>query len=198
MHQFRDLFQLSARCHRARGLIPLAFALQSWAWIERVPAPAVHEILRDPLFAWHSGAAAVAVAALSVGAVYGTLFLVTYRLLKVGLVGEFAMRMPSLDVLADMSVHAVQVGFAALTVAVGLGDVWVSKTPGMSLADPHVWATFAVWMLYGAALAGRHFANWGGQRIVALNLTGYGLLLGSMLLIGQLFDTFHRFPGAGQ
>jgi ABC-type uncharacterized transport system permease subunit len=178
--------------------LSLAFALQAWASLERVPSPVVREIFNDPLFAWHSGAAAVAVAALSVGAVYGALFLVMYRVLKVGLVGEFAMRMPSLDVLADMSVHAVQVGFVALTVAVGLGDVWVSKTPGMSLADPHVWATFAVWLVYGAALAGRSFAKWGGQRIVALNLTGYGLLLGSMLLIGQLFDTFHRFPGSGQ
>ncbi|HEU4394967.1 MAG TPA: cytochrome c biogenesis protein CcsA [Planctomycetota bacterium] len=181
------------------GVFPLslAFALQAWSWLARVEQPVVPEILKDPLFAWHSGAAAVAMAALSVGAVYGVLFLVMYRLLKVGLVGEFAMRMPSLDVLADMSLHAVEVGFVALTLAVGLGDIWVSRTPGMSLADPKVWATFAVWAVYGGALAGRFLAKWGGWRVVALNLTGYGLLLGSMLLIGRVVGTFHRFPGGG-
>jgi ABC-type uncharacterized transport system permease subunit len=182
------------------GVFPLSLALllQSCASFGRVADPELKEILRNPLFAWHSGAAAVAVAALSVGAVYGVLFLVTYRLLKVGVVGEFTMRMPSLDVLSAMSLHAVEVGFVALTLAVGLGDLWVARTPGMTLADPKVWSTFVVWAIYAACLAGRFLANWGGWRVVALNLTGYGTLLLSMLVVGRLFDTFHRFTGNGQ
>jgi hypothetical protein len=31
--------------------------------------------------------------------------------------------------------------------------------------------------------------------VVSLNLAGYSLLLGSMLLVGRVFDTFHRFTG---
>jgi ABC-type uncharacterized transport system permease subunit len=182
------------------GVFPLALAvlLQVCASLGRVEEPVLPRILENPLFAWHSGAAAVAVAALSVGAVYGILFLVTYRLLKAGVVGDFAMRMPSLDVLSAMSLHAVEVGFAALTLAVGLGDVWVARTPDATMADPKIWATFVVWAVYGACLAGRFLGNWGAWRVVALNLTGYGLLLGSMTLIGRLFHTFHRFPGSGQ
>jgi len=182
------------------GVFPLSLALllQLCASLGRTESPVLPDMLRNPLFAWHSGAAAVALAALSVGAVYGVLFLVTYRLLKVGLVGEFAMRMPSLDVLSAMSLHAVEVGFVALTAAVGLGDLWVARTPGTTMADPKIWATFVVWAVYGACLAGRFLAHWGGWRVVALNLTGYGLLLGSMLVVGRLFDTFHRFTGSGQ
>jgi len=178
--------------------LSLAFLLQTCAWLGRGTDPSLPERFRGPLFAWHSGAAALAVAALSVGAIYGVLFLVMYRLLKVGLVGEFAMRMPSLDALADMSLHAVEVGFVALTVVIGLGDVGVSRTPGITLSDPKVWATFAAWGAYGGALAGRYLAKWGGWRIVALNLGGYAILLGSMLLVGRVVDTFHRFPGGGQ
>lgn len=179
------------------GLFPLSLALllQICASLGG-PGPAeISEKLRHPLFAWHSIAAALAVAALSVGAVYGGLFLVMYRLLKRGEFGSFTERMPSLDVLAAMSLHAVEVGFVALTVAVGLGDLWVSRTPDFSMADPKIWATFVVWAVYGAALGGRYLFKWGGWRVVALNLAGYSLLFGSMLLVGRLFDTFHRFTG---
>jgi len=179
------------------GFFPLflAFLLQLCASIGRVAGQEDPEILRSPLFAWHAGAAAVAVAALSVGAVYGVLFLAMYRLLKRGLVGDFAERLPSLDTLAAMSLHAVDVGFAALTLAVGLGDVWVMRTPGVTMADPKVWATFVVWAVYGSCLLGRLAGKWGGARVVGLNLAGYSLLLLSMLSIGRVFDTFHRFTG---
>jgi ABC-type uncharacterized transport system permease subunit len=179
------------------GVFPLSLALllQVCASLGRVDRYEVPEILRNPLFAWHSVSAAVAVAALSVGAVYGALFLVMYRLLKRGSFGAFTERMPSLDLLADMSLAAVEVGFVALTVAVGVGDVWVHRSPDLSMADPKVWATFVVWVVYGSAVAGRHLARWGGWRVVALNLTGYVLLLGSMTMIGRVFDTFHSFTG---
>ena len=177
--------------------LSLAFLLQTCASLGAGHGAPLEQSLHTPLVAWHSVSAAVAVAALAVGAIYGALFLVMYRLLKVGLVGEFTMRMPSLDVLADMSLHAVEVGFVALTLLIGLGDVGVSKTPGTTLSDPKVWATFAAWAVFGGALAGRYFAKWGGWRIVALNLTGCGILLGSMLLIGRVVGTFHKFPGGG-
>jgi ABC-type uncharacterized transport system permease subunit len=180
------------------GFFPLflAFLLQVCSSIGRVESREVPKILQSPIFAWHAGAAAVAVAALSVGAVYGLLYMATYRLLKRGLVGEFAMRMPSLDTLSAMSLHAVEVGFVALTLAVGLGDVWVSHSADASMRDPKVWATFVVWAVYGVCLLGRFAWNWGGARVVGLNLAGYALLLGSMLMVGRVFDTFHRFTGA--
>jgi ABC-type uncharacterized transport system permease subunit len=179
------------------GFFPLsvAFLLQVCASLGRVDSYEVPERLRSPLFAWHSGAAAVAVAALSVGAVYGVLYMAMYRLLKRGLVGEFALRMPSLDLLAAMSLHAVEVGFAALTLAVGLGDAWILRSPDLTLADPKVWITWIVWAVYGACLLGRFAGNWGGARVVGLNLAGYALLVGSMLTVGRVFETFHRFTG---
>jgi ABC-type uncharacterized transport system permease subunit len=179
------------------GFFPLfvAFLLQMCSSIGRVPHPEIPKILESPLFAWHTGAAAVAVAALSVGAVYGLLFMAMYRLLKRGLVGEFAERMPSLDVLSAMSLHAVEVGFLALTLAVGLGDVWVMRAPGATMADPKVWGTFLIWGIYAAALLGRFAGNWGGARVVGLNLAGYSLLLFSILAVGRVFESFHRFTG---
>jgi ABC-type uncharacterized transport system permease subunit len=179
------------------GVFPLslAFLLQTCASLGRLPRYEVPAVLRSPLFAWHTGAAAVAIAALSVGAVYGLLFLVQYRRLKREDLGELTLRLPSLEALAAMSLHAVEVGFVALTLAVGLGDIWVARTPDASMADPKVWATFAVWAVYAACLGGRFLAGWGGWRIVALNLSGYGLLLGSILTVGRVFGTFHRFAG---
>jgi ABC-type uncharacterized transport system permease subunit len=179
------------------GVFPLSLALllQACAALGRVERPDFPEILRNRLFAWHSLSAAVAMAALSVGAVYGALFLAMYRRLKRDDLGTFTERMPSLDTLAGMSLHAVEVGFVALTLTVGLGDLWIQGSPGLSMADPKIWATFAAWAVYGGALVGRFAAHWGGWRIVALNLAGYAILLGSLLMVGRVFDSFHRFTG---
>jgi HemX protein len=179
------------------GAFPLSLALllQACASLGHPDHYQVPERLQNPLFAWHSITAAVAVAALSVGAVYGGLFLVMYRSMKRGRFGVFTERMPSMDVLADMSISAVQVGFLALTAAVGLGDIWVSRSPDLSMADPKIWATFVVWAVYGTAVGGRLLFRWGGWRVVWLNLAGYTLLLVSMLMVGRVFDTFHRFTG---
>lgn len=179
------------------GAFPLLLALLLQVCASLAPAGprVIREELQSPLFAWHATSAALSVAALSVGAVYGGLFLVLYRLLKRGEFGAFSDRMPSLDVLAAMSLHAVEVGFVALTLAVGLGDIWVSRTPDFTMADPKIWATFLVWAVYGAALGGRFLFQWGGWRVVALNLAGYALLVASMLAVGRVFDTFHRFTG---
>jgi ABC-type uncharacterized transport system permease subunit len=185
------------RRNRYTGFFPLTLALllQACASLGRVPGAEPSALLRDPLFAWHTGTAAVAVAALSVGAVYGLLFVAMYRLLKRGLVGEFAERMPSLDLLAAMSLHAVEVGFVALTLAVGFGDVWVMRSPDATMADPKVWGTFLVWAVYAAGLLGRFALNWGGARVVGIHLAGYAMLMFSMLAVGRIFESFHRFPG---
>jgi HemX protein len=179
------------------GFFPLflCLLLQICSSLGRPAEAEVKPLLQGPLFAWHTASAAVSLAALSVGAVYGVLFMSMYALLKRGMVGEFALRMPSLDTLSAMSLHAVEVGFVALTLAVGLGDVWVMRTPGVTMADPKIWSTFVVWAVYAACLLGRFAGRWGGARIVGLNLTGYVLLLGSIVVVPRAFGTFHSFTG---
>ncbi len=56
-------------------------------------------------------------------------------------------------------------------------------------------ATACFGAVYGACLLGRFAAGWGGARVVILQLCGYGLLLASMLTVGRVFGTFHRFAG---
>jgi ABC-type uncharacterized transport system permease subunit len=180
------------------GAFPLALCagLQACASLGWNPAATeLPERLRDPLFGWHTGAAAVALAAFSLGAVYGVVFLGMYRLLKENRVGPLALRLPSLDSLAAMSLHAGEAGFAALTLAVVLGAAWLRRTPEISATDPKVLATLAAWAVYGLALAGRHLGRWGGIRLVSLGLAGYATLLASLLTVGRLFPSFHRFGG---
>ncbi len=180
------------------GVFPLtlAFLLQVCASLGRPRVVTVPPLLQDPLFAWHTGAAAFALSAFSVGAVYGGLFLIVYRLLKRGRFGRFTMRVPPLDVLANMSVHAGEVGLAALTLAVALGAAWARRYPEASLLDPKVLVTLAAWVVYAVALGGHLLARWGGWRVVSLTLAGYGMLLASLLTMGRVFSSFHhRFGG---
>lgn len=178
------------------GVFPLTlcFLLQACASLGRAVSVTTPERLRNPLFAWHTGSAGFALAAFSVGAVYGVLFLVTYRVLKRGRFSPFTLRLPPLDTLARMSVTAAEVGLVALTASMALGAAWVRREPDATLADPKVVATVVAWVLYSAAVGGRVFARWGGWRVVSLSLAGYGILVGSLMTVGRLFPSFHRFP----
>jgi HemX protein len=180
----------------ATGVFPLALCLllQVCASLGRASAVTTPERLRNPLFAWHTGSAGFALAAFSVGAIYGILFLVTYRALKKGRFSPFTLRLPPLDTLAHMSVTAAEVGLVALTIAVGLGGVWMSREPNATYADPKIIATLVALALYATAVGGRLFGRWGGWRVVALSLAGYCTLVGSLMTVGRLFPSFHRFP----
>ncbi len=175
--------------------LALAFLLQVCASLALLEPGKPSERLADPLFAWHAGATALALGELTVGAVYGVLFLAMYGALKAGRLGLFSRRVPSLDALARMALQAEEIGFAALTVGVGLGMLWAHRSTDAPVLDAKVMVTLAVWAVYGVALAGRLLARWGGWRVVAVSLAGYGVLLASILTVGRLFPTFHRFAG---
>lgn len=179
------------------GAFPLSFAflLQVCASLALLDGGPLPERLDDPLFAWHTGAMALALTALTVGAVYGVLFLALYRALKAGRLGRFSRRVPSLDTLAQMALHAEELGFVALTAGLGLGMLWTHRASGAAVLDAKVLGTLVVWAVYGVALAGRALARWGGWRVVTVSLAGYGVLLASILTVGRLFPTFHRFAG---
>ncbi|MHC4925267.1 MAG: cytochrome c biogenesis protein CcsA, partial [Planctomycetota bacterium] len=177
------------------GVFPLSLAvlLQICSTIGRTKDAVPPDLLKDPVFAWHTGSAAVAMASFSLGAMYGLLFLGVYRLLKRGKSTPFILRMPSLDVLAGMTVLATRLGFVALTLAVALGFEWALRTPGAELFDPKIVATLVVWLVYGTALVGHRLMRWGGWRVVSMTLGAYGVMLFSLMVMGRLVSSFHRF-----
>jgi len=151
------------------------------------------EILRSPLFALHTVAAVVGYAAFAVSAVYGVLYLLLHHELKRSRFGLVYDRLPPLEVLARMSLRAVLVGLAALTVTIACGSLWAaSEFPGFT-RDPKFLGTLLVWAVYGLAVALHWGRGWSGRRTINMSLLGFGLLVLSMLAGALLFRSFHVF-----
>jgi ABC-type uncharacterized transport system permease subunit len=151
------------------------------------------EIFRSPLFAMHTVAAVIGYAAFALSAVYGVLYLLLHHELKRSRFGLVYDRLPPLETLARMSLGAVLVGLAALTVTIMCGSLWAaSEFPGFT-RDPKFLLTLAVWGTYGVALGLHWGRGWSGRRTITMSLVAFGLLIFSMIAGKLLFESFHVF-----
>lgn len=159
----------------------------------------VDEILRSPLFAAHVTSALLGYVALSVGAVYGTMYSLLYRELKTHRVGLIFRRFPNLETLSRMNLGAVLVGWVALTVAILLGSAWAEELTarewlqGTFYTDPKFLLTLALWLLYGLTLGGRYLLRWPNRQVAYLSVIAFIFMFCSSLAVNLILPSFHQF-----
>jgi ABC-type uncharacterized transport system permease subunit len=176
-------------------VLPLIFIFQliSSVWIH--PARSINPVLRDPLFGLHTGSIALAYSAFLLSAVYGVMYRVFFRSLRAKRFGLIFERLPSLEVLARMTMGATTAGFAFLTLAVVFGIIWAIRVVPAFWLDPKLLLTALVWAVYGAAVLCHHVFHFTDRRVVSISLAGFALLVASSVALRLFFVTFHRFGG---
>jgi len=151
------------------------------------------EILRSPLFGVHTLSAVLGYTAFAVSAIYGLLYLLLYHDLKASRFGLVYRRLPSLDLLATMSLRAAVFGVVFLTVTIAIGMIWASqKFPGF-YQDPKFIMTGLVWLVYTAGIALHYGLGWTGRRTIYFSLFGFGLIVFSMVAARLWLSSFHGF-----
>lgn len=186
--------ELQTRTHRT-GMFVLSFSLVlqvvASAFVDRLDR--LPDILRNPLLGAHTGAAVLGYTAFAVSAIYGTLYLLLYRELKSRRFGLVYRRLPSLDLLAQMSRRASLLGVICLGVAIAVGALWASSAfPGFT-TDPKFILTVLLWTVYAAGLALHHAFHLSGRRTIYVFLTGFTLMVLSMVLVRFWLPSFHGF-----
>ncbi|PYQ63411.1 MAG: hypothetical protein DMF53_10220 [Acidobacteria bacterium] len=157
-------------------------------------SPPDRAIFHDPFFSLHVSLALLGYAAFVVSAAYAFLFLQLYRDLKAGRFSTFYGKLPPLEVLEKMMIGAIWVGFVTLTGAVATGAFWAERLPNTpSLHDPKILFTLAIWALYGAALLMRKLRRWQGRQTALASLTGFGVILFSLMAVNLFLTGFHGF-----
>jgi ABC-type transport system involved in cytochrome c biogenesis permease subunit len=137
--------------------------------------------------------------ALSVAAVYGTMYALLYRELKGHRVGLIFRRLPNLETLARLNQGAVIFGWVALTLAILLGSIWAQDLTsrgwlqGTFYTDPKFLLTLALWLLYSLTLGGRYLLRWPNRQVAYLSVLAFILMLGSSLAVNLLLPSFHQF-----
>lgn len=152
-------------------------------------------LLRTMWFGFHTTLALLGYAGFAVSAVYAFMFLLLHRALKRQTFGLIFDRLPPLDVLARMTEGAAVIGFLALTIASAIGILWGSRLISGFWSDPKILLTFVIWGVYGAGILARYRLRWSSRPIAVLFLTGFLVVVISVVMLNTILRTFHAFGG---
>jgi len=87
-------------------------------------------------------------------------------------------RLPSLELLDDVGVKSVMIGFPLLTLALISGSAWAEYARGSFLTFRHreVWSIVS-WFIYAGLLYFRVSAGWRGRKAAVLAILGFCFVL---------------------
>jgi ABC-type uncharacterized transport system permease subunit len=175
-------------------MVSIAFLFELLSSLLRSPHPPNREILHNPLFAAHASLGLIGFAAFVLAASYGFLFLRLYHELKRSRFSQFFGKLPPLEVLENLMLGALTVGFVALTGVVATGAVWAQQLfAGRWLADPKIAFTLLTWTFYGLTLLLHRSHRWQGRQIAVASLAGFAAVLFSFVAVNLFFTDLHDF-----
>ena len=146
------------------------------------------------MLGFHVSAALLGYTAISLSAVYGFLYLMLYHEIKSTRFGLIYSRLPSLEMLETMSHKAEVFGFMMLTVAIGIGVLWLPRVfKDFSYLDPKLVGTLFIWVLYAVGLSAKRRLGWQGRKTIILSLVAFGFVFLSMTVINLYLSSFHGF-----
>jgi ABC-type transport system involved in cytochrome c biogenesis permease subunit len=154
----------------------------------------VKEVLRSNLLGIHVISALLGYSGFTISAVYGFLYLILYKDIKLNKFGLIFNRLPNLEVLERLSLYSAIIGFIALTVAIIIGIIWLPVAfPKFSYSDPKLVGTSLVWLLYAAGIISKILGNWRGKKLVIFSIAGFMAAIISTILSNFLAQSFHSF-----
>ena len=173
-------------------ILPFFFQLIWSFFIEEIIS--VPEVLRSNLLGFHVSSALLGYAAITISAVYGFLYLMLYHDIKSSQFGVIYKRLPNLEMLERMSFTATVFGFGFLTIAIAVGLIWLPRAIStFSYADPKLFVTITIWLIYAIGLSAKRIAGWQGRRMIILSMLGFAIAMFSMTVTNMFFSGFHKF-----
>jgi ABC-type uncharacterized transport system permease subunit len=122
----------------------------------------------------HVGLVLVAFAGFTLAAALSALYLWQERRLKRRPSSILSRPVPALARLDEFAARTIAVAFPALTLGIAVGIARLNDRGGG--LDALMAVTVLTWLVYGGALALRHFAGWQGRRAAYLVLAGFLLV----------------------
>jgi ABC-type uncharacterized transport system permease subunit len=117
-----------------------------------------------------------------------------YHHIKSNRFGIVYENLPNLEKLEGLALTAVLSGFVLLTIAIGVGLIWLPRAfASFSYFDPKLIGTVIVWMLYGGGLISKRAIGWQGRKIMILSIVAFSVSVFSLTVINIFFSGFHRF-----
>lgn len=181
---------------RATGLFIIFFSIifqvLSSAFIQ--DSFVVKEVLRNRLLGLHVISALLGYSGITISAVYGLLFWILYKEIKLSKFGIIFERLPSLEILENLSYYAAVIGFILLTIAIIIGIIWLPAAfPNFKFFDPKLVGTALIWLMYGIAITVRELGKLQGKKVIIFSIIGFIIAISSTILTNFLAKSFHSF-----
>ena len=181
-------------------ILPIIVALQ----LIPVLSPGVENrdpLLDSPWFWVHVSSLLFAYASFGLAGVLGATYVLQFKEIKAKDLGFFYDRLPSLNVLDEMNLRAVKIGWLFLTVGLITGGIWASQLQpsassapsSMSMADPKIFVAVLCWAVYSFELYAQRAIGWRGRRAAWLSAVGFGIVLLNFVPVSYFFTTSHNF-----
>jgi cytochrome c-type biogenesis protein CcsB len=107
---------------------------------------------------------------------------------------SFAKRLPSLDVLDEVSYRGIAFGFPMVTIGIVTGAIWADQAWGRWWGwDPKETWSFITWLFYGAYLHTRLTWGWRGRHSAMLAVLGMVVVLVTYLGVNLFFSGLHSY-----
>jgi ABC-type uncharacterized transport system permease subunit len=175
-------------------ILTLALVFQTVSSLFIRDHAAIPEYLHSLVLGVHVSAALLGYTGISLGAVYGSLYLMLYHEIKSSRFGIIYTRLPNLETLEGLSHKAEVFGFVALSVAIAIGLLWLPRVfNNFSVFDPKLVGTITIWVLYAIVLLTKRWFGWQGRKTMVLSLIGFAFVFLSMTIINLYLSTFHTF-----
>ena len=106
----------------------------------------------------------------------------------------FSSRLPSLDVLDEVSYRAIALGFPLLTIGIATGAIWADIAWGRWWGwDPKETWSLITWLFYGAYLHTRLTLGWRGRHSALIAVTGMIVVLFTYFGVNFLLSGLHAY-----
>ena len=110
----------------------------------------------------------------------------------------FARRLPSLDVLDEVSYRGVAFGFPLLTIGIITGAIWADQAWGTWWSwDPKETWSLITWLFYGGYLHTRLTMGWRGRHSAVIAVIGLVMVLITYLGVNLFLTGLHSYTPAG-
>ena len=124
-----------------------------------------------------------------------------FKEIKAKDLGFFYDRLPPLQVLDEMNLRAVKIGWVFLTIGLIVGAIWASqirpsgdlRVNAMTLADPKIFIAVLSWAVYSFELYAQRAIGWRGRRAAWLSAVGFGIVMLNFVPVSYFFTNSHNF-----
>jgi ABC-type uncharacterized transport system permease subunit len=144
----------------------------------------------------HLIAAIFGFSAIAIAGVYSLLYLLLFRQIQNNRFELLFQRLPNLEVLEKLTMHAVSFGFLFLSITLFAGYI-EQRASGESITilEPKMITLIAIWLLYGTSIVLKPLIGWDIKHMAYLFIFLFLFVTILIVLMTSFSPTFHRITG---